>query len=64
MLAAGPSYAMCEQVASGRVGNPVIGVIEQFKIESRIGQHLSRIYPQAPEYRWKGRYGADAHSSF
>jgi hypothetical protein len=49
MRAAGPGRAMRDQAVPGRVGNPFVGVVEQFEGEPGLGQHLSRIGAQALE---------------
>ena len=54
VLATGPCHAMGEEVVPGRVGNPVIGVVEQREVVPHLGQHLNRVCAQAPENRRKG----------
>ena len=44
MAAAGPGQAQADKAAPGRVGNPNAGVVEQFEVHPRLGQHLCRVY--------------------
>ena len=61
VLAAGPGHAMGHQTATRRVGNHMVGVVEQMQVEAHLGQYLGGIGAQAPEHRRDRQRGADVH---
>ena len=64
MPAAGRLHTTSQQTAPGRVGNQVVGVVEQLRVKPRVHQHLGRICAQAPEDRRKSQSATDAKGRF
>ena len=49
MLASRPLHTDAKQMAAGAIRSQVIGVIEQFNVDPRLGTDLCRIGPQRSE---------------